>query len=62
MKGSNKKILIGLSILFVAGAAIMISRGKQKKRRVIADAGFETAHDVYFPLKINRPRISRKPG
>jgi hypothetical protein len=51
------------SIIFLAtvsASAITICLLKKAKRkkisRVVAEAGYETAHDIHFPLKINKLR------
>jgi hypothetical protein len=59
----NKKLITGIAItIVVAGAAIYLFR-RIKKHNIlttVADAGYETAHDVHFPLKHNRPKRYRK--
>lgn len=60
----NKRLAIGLS--FVATSAIVLlysfKTKKEKKRQLhdIAEGGYETAHDVLFPLKFQRGK--RKPA
>jgi len=54
-----------LTIATLTGATIILAAvlvttcatksKKQKKLAVVSDAGYETAFDVYFPLKHNRP-------
>jgi hypothetical protein len=53
----NKTCSIGIIALLTAGVLGMLAlrKAKQKKiSRVVADAGYELAHDIHFPLKINK--------
>jgi hypothetical protein len=46
-------------VLMGAGIAVLVAaeRGKaRKKRALIADAGYETAHDILFPKKAGSRR------
>ena len=56
-KSKKTGMLIGFTLIFAAGAALIIyTETKRRKRlRVVSEAGFETAQDVYYPLRINRP-------
>jgi len=58
----NKKLWIFSTavITVVITAAVISSICKQKEKRdkklaVVSDAGYETAFDVHYPLKHNRP-------
>ncbi len=58
-KIDNKKLATGIAIGIVAvGLTIYLARRIRKKHilSTVADAGYETAYDVHFPLRHNRPR------
>jgi len=47
-----------LAIASIAAISVLVykSQTRKKIRRVVAEAGYETAHDIHFPIKINRRR------
>jgi hypothetical protein len=58
----RKNYHYGIAVLAIASAAGIVGiclyrRAKKKRVRsgIVAEAGYETAHDIHFPLKINRP-------
>ena len=57
MKNKNK-IYTAIIITAAATAAFIVLRKKNEKQKeklaVISEAGYETAHDMHFPLKVNR--------
>ena len=57
----NIRIITGVLAIAAIGISIYLLRRVQvkKMRNVVSDAGYETAHDIYFPLKINRPKKKR---
>ncbi len=53
----NKTCGIAIVALLTAGVVgiLVLKKAKRKKiSRVVAEAGYETAHDIHFPLKINK--------
>jgi len=53
----KKTCSIAIIALITAGVMgiLIVKKAKQKKiSRVVAEAGYETAHDIHFPLKINK--------
>jgi hypothetical protein len=50
--------------LTAAAAGIMIymvrKMSRRRKLRIISNAGYETAHDIHYPLKHNRPGKGQK--
>jgi ABC-type uncharacterized transport system permease subunit len=59
----NKKLITSIAITIVAaGVAVYVFKRIRKHRMLntVADAGYETAHDIHFPLKHNRPRRYRR--
>jgi hypothetical protein len=53
----QKKLIAGALAIIAAGVIILISKIKdRRKRKIVAEAGYETAYDIYFPLKHNHPR------
>jgi hypothetical protein len=60
---NKKQVYITLLATAAITTAIflLVRKNKQQKRRlaVISDAGYETAHDMHFPLKINRLKKRR---
>ena len=63
MKNKKQVYFTLLASLAISAAIILLVRkGKQQKRSrlaVISDAGYETAHDIHFPIKINRLKKQR---
>lgn len=64
----NKKTFVFIAASGAAlTAAVLISlrcakKTKQKKRlTVVANAGYETAYDIHFPLRHNKPGKSFAP-
>ncbi len=58
----DTRIITGILAIAAIGISIYLlkkAQVKRKMRNVISDAGYETAHDIYFPLKINRPKKKR---
>jgi hypothetical protein len=59
----NKKLwVLGLTAAAFLTGAIILSvcneKTKQRKRlAIISDAGYETAHDVHFPLEKRQHRL-----
>jgi hypothetical protein len=56
MKNKNRVYITLLATVAVTAAVLLLARKhKQQKQKlaVISDAGYETAHDIHFPLKIN---------
>lgn len=55
-------IISAVGVIAVTGAVLLtVCKQKathKKKLAVISDAGYETAHDVHFPLRHNR--VGRK--
>jgi hypothetical protein len=45
-----------------AGIVIYMVRkmSRRRKLRIISNAGYETAHDIHYPLKHNRPGKGQK--
>jgi len=60
---NKKQVYISILATVAVSAAIvlLVRKYKQQKHRlaVISDAGYETAHDMHFPLKINRMKKQR---
>lgn len=60
MKAKNKGIIAGLSLIAIAGAIIYIRRRHKtnimndQKAELVADEGYETAHDILFPKRVRR--------
>jgi predicted small secreted protein len=60
----TKRLVAGV-LLTVTATAILIYLLKQMKvkktqeKEVVANAGYELAYDIHFPLKHNRQRNSR---
>jgi uncharacterized membrane protein len=58
----TNKIALGVVTLVVAGLALYYFRKKEvlddQRLGQIADAGYETAHDILYPLRKNRWRNS----
>ena len=55
----KKKLLIAVASTIAVGVIIyLIQKEKKEEQRSfdIADAGFETAHDILYPLKKSRWR------
>jgi hypothetical protein len=62
MKNKKQIYITLLATVAVSAATVLVVRkNKQQKHRlgVISDAGYETAYDMYFPLKINRMKKHR---
>lgn len=56
----NKKLIAGIVMVMATGVIIWVAKIKdRKKRKIVADAGYETAYDIFFPLKHNQPRARR---
>lgn len=60
----NNKLYIGIALAATASllALLTFKQKKQKKQRRlsrVSDEGYETAHDVLFPLKIKRLKRDR---
>lgn len=60
----NNKIYIGIALAATAGLLVLLTFKKKKQtkqRRLsrVSDEGYETAHDVLFPLKIKRLKRDR---
>jgi hypothetical protein len=56
----NKKLIAGMIALLAAGVIIWVAKIKdRRKRKIVAEAGYETAYDIYFPLKHNLPSARR---
>lgn len=58
------KLYIGIALAASAGLLVLLTfkKKKQKKQRrmnLVSEEGYETAHDVLFPLKIKRLRSER---
>ncbi|HEV8283459.1 MAG TPA: hypothetical protein VGQ09_04075 [Chitinophagaceae bacterium] len=64
---SRKKIIVGISLLAVAGIIIYLSRRHQTsiinklKAEQVAEHGYETAYDILFPKKNKRIKKHRNP-
>jgi hypothetical protein len=56
----NKKyvfVTLAATVAVSAAVILLMKRTQQRKRlTVISDEGYETAGDIKFPLKINRPQ------
>ncbi len=54
----NQRLGIGLALVATASVVLLFSvkTKKDKKRQLheVAEEGYETAHDVLYPLKIQR--------
>jgi hypothetical protein len=63
-KGHLRWMLRAGAVIAVAGLVIYWYRkvSLRKKLRVISNAGYETAFDIHYPLKHNRPGKKQKPG
>ncbi len=62
MKKSDKSILVAAGLAVAAIIFLLVKEQKEKKQLIldsIAEEGYETAHDILYPLKINRDRGSR---
>ena len=62
---SKKGIIISLASIVIATGLVLLFSSKNKTRRrltQISDEGYETAHDVLFPLKFNRKYKWTKEG
>lgn len=57
-KGYMENLKLAAGLMVAAGAALYIFSEikRRKKLKIIADAGYETAHDIYFPLKDRRQK------
>ena len=57
MTKKNTFILLGLSVALTVTTYVLVSGIKKKRKTVqfqkqqIADEGYETAHDILYPLK-----------
>ncbi len=63
MKNKKEVYVTLLATVAVTAAIVLLGRKKKLQKRklaVISDAGYETAHDMHFPLKINRLRKRRR--
>jgi hypothetical protein len=56
----NKKLIAGIFAIMATGVIIWVTKMKdRRKRKIVAEAGYETAYDIFFPLKHNQPRPPR---
>ena len=61
---TRKQIIVGISLIGLAGIVIYLSRRqktnliKQHRAEQVAEHGYETAHDVLFPKKKRGPKKS----
>jgi hypothetical protein len=57
------KILAGIGILAVTGLIIYAIRRHRSNQRYarVADEGYETAHDILYPLKGKRKKVHYGP-
>jgi len=56
---NRKNYYCGIVLLATVGAGVasifLLRRAKRRKiSMIVADAGYETAHDIHFPLKHNK--------
>jgi len=61
---TNKKLTISLAALALAGIAVYLVVKKQADDEAeildnVAEEGYETAHDILYPLKIQRKKKNR---
>lgn len=54
----KKKLVIAIASTIAVGIVVyLVQKNKEEKRTIsIADAGYETAHDILYPLKKQRWR------
>ena len=64
MSMKEKKLATFVFLVAATGIIIYLFRKlkKEKKLNQISNAGYEIAEDIYFPLKINRPKGIRFDG
>jgi hypothetical protein len=63
MSIKDRKYIVGAFFATIGVSLIVILIKKyqlQKRLTIISEEGYETAHDVNFPLKVNNPRRQKR--